>query len=37
MLLPEERLESLLGECCQLGNIIEESVVTAKNRQARRA
>ena len=32
-LLPEERLESLLDECCQLGNIIGKSVVTAKNHQ----
>ena len=34
-LLPEERLESLLDECCQLGNIIGKSVVTAKNYQKR--
>ncbi len=34
-LLPQERLESLLDECCQLGNIIGKSVVTAKAHQER--
>jgi len=30
-LLPEQRLQALLDECCQLSNIIGQSVITAKS------
>lgn len=35
-LLPESRMANLLDECCQLGNIIGQSVVTAKANQQRK-
>src|SRR6266487_4531015 len=34
-LLPQARMTGLLEECCQLGNILGQSVVTAKANKAR--
>jgi four helix bundle protein len=32
-LLPENQMSKLLDECCQLGNILGQSIVTAKRNQ----